>query len=80
MKLFFLSIMIELHKLNKKPFYLNPRLIETIEENPDTTIHLINGQSYIVIEKAKEVQEKIIEFERKIFEDKIIKVVEKQER
>jgi flagellar protein FlbD len=68
--------MIELHRLNKKSFYLNHRLIETIEANPDTTIHLMNGQSIVVLESPQEVQNKIIEFERKIFYDKIIKIVD----
>lgn len=70
--------MIELHRLNNKPFYLNHRLIETIEENPDTTIHLMNGQSIIVKESAKDVHNKIIEFERQIFVDKIIKIAHTQ--
>jgi len=69
--------MIILHRLNKKPFYLNHRLIETVESNPDTTIHLINGQSIIVLESPEEIQNRIIEFERKIFYDKIIKIVDK---
>lgn len=69
--------MIELHRLNKKSFFLNHRLIETIESNPDTTIHLMNGQSIIVRESPEEIQNKIIEFERKIFYDKIIKIVDK---
>ncbi|GIX40347.1 MAG: endoflagellar protein [Leptospiraceae bacterium] len=68
--------MIKLHRLNKKPFYLNHRLIETIETNPDTTIHLINGQSIIVRETPEEIENKIIEFERKIFYDKVIKIVD----
>ncbi len=69
--------MIELHRLNKKSFFLNHRLIETIESNPDTTIHLTNGQSIIVRETPEQIQNKIIEFERKIFYDKIIKIVDK---
>ncbi len=71
--------MIELHRLNKKPFFLNHRMIETVEQNPDTTIHLINGQSIIVLETPEEIQNKIIEFERKIFYDKIIKITDKQD-
>ena len=70
--------MIKLHRLNKKPFYLNHRLIETVESNPDTTIHLINGQSIIVLESPEEIQERIIDFERKIFYDKIIKIADKK--
>ncbi len=69
--------MIKLHRLNKKEFYLNHRHIETIESNPDTTIHLINGQSIIVLESPEEIQNLIIEFEKKIFNDKIIKIIDK---
>jgi flagellar protein FlbD len=42
--------------------YLNPDLIKTIEETPDTTICLINGDTCLVLEKALEVVEKIMEY------------------
>lgn len=38
--------MIILTKLNGQKFALNNRLIETIQENPDTTIKLSNGNVY----------------------------------
>jgi len=62
--------MIELTKLNRKKdekFILNCELIETIEEKPDTTIRLLNGNYYVVGESSGEVLSKIIAFKRKIF-------------
>lgn len=49
---------------------LNPSLIETIEETPDTVIKLINDKKLIVREKSVEIKEKIIDYNRKIFLDK----------
>lgn len=54
--------MIILTKLNNVTFALNPDLIETIEENPDTTIKLINKNIILVRESMNEVIQKIIEF------------------
>jgi flagellar protein FlbD len=47
--------MIELTRLNGVRFVLNEELIETIQENPDTTIVLRNGNLYIVHETMDEV-------------------------
>lgn len=54
--------MIRLTRLNKQMMYLNPDLIKTIEEAPDTTICLINGDTYLVLEKAAEVVGKIVDY------------------
>lgn len=54
--------MIQLTRLNRTMIYLNPDLIKTIEEAPDTTICLMNGEYYLVLEKASEVVEKIIDY------------------
>lgn len=54
--------MIQLTRLNRKMIYLNPDLIKTIEEAPDTTLCLANGDHLLVLEKASEVVEKIIEY------------------
>lgn len=62
--------MIELTKLNKnhdEKFILNSELIETIEEKPDTTIRLLNGNYYVVAESASEVLSKVVAFKRNIF-------------
>lgn len=59
--------MIALTKLNGQEFVLNCNLIETIYENPDTTIHLTNGPIYIVREKMDEVLRRAVEYHRKTF-------------
>lgn len=54
--------MIKLTKLNGVKFALNSDLIEIIDENPDTTIHLVNKNFYIVQESTDEVIELIKKF------------------
>ncbi len=56
--------MIFLTKLDGKQFLLNEQLIETVTETPDTVIVLSNGHSYIVRESMKELQTKILEYNR----------------
>ena len=59
--------MITLTKLNGTEFLLNCDLIETIQENPDTTIRLSNGNVYIVKEAASTVLELTLQFRRKVW-------------
>ena len=59
--------MIILTKLNGTPFALNCDHIETIEEHPDTTINLTDGNYYIVKEPMVDVIAKVIEYKRKIY-------------
>lgn len=61
--------MILLTKLNDTEFTLNCELIESIYENPDTTLHLANGNIYIVKESMEEVSRLAIEYKRKILRD-----------
>ncbi|MDR2908262.1 MAG: flagellar FlbD family protein [Oscillospiraceae bacterium] len=56
--------MIELTKLNKKKFFLNADLIETIESTPDTVITLRNGKLVLVEESPGDVVEKALTFKR----------------
>ncbi len=56
--------MIFLTKLDGKEFMLNERLIETVNETPDTVIALSNGHTYIVRESMRELEDKIIEYNR----------------
>lgn len=58
--------MITLTKLNGTPFLLNDDLIETVEERPDTTIHLTNGHLLIVKESGAELVSRIAAFRRGI--------------
>ena len=59
-------IMITLTKLDGSAFALNPDLIETIMENPDTTIHLTIKKFYLVKESMDEVVERVIEYRKEI--------------
>ena len=59
--------MIELTKLNGLPFVLNCDHIETIEENPDTVITLVNGKKIIVKERRQEVKNLVISYKRDIY-------------
>lgn len=54
--------MIKLTRMNGSEVYVNPSLIELIEELPDTHITLTNGNRYIVLEPARVVVERIVTF------------------
>ncbi|MGN0620661.1 MAG: flagellar FlbD family protein [Porcipelethomonas sp.] len=56
--------MIILTKLNGQKFALNDELIETVQENPDTTIKLSNGNVYIVEEPLVTVMDLIKEYKK----------------
>jgi len=56
--------MITVTRLNGKAFVINAELIRTIEENPDTTITLVNGDHMIVREPMRDVISKTIEYGR----------------
>ncbi len=58
--------MIRLTRLNGSPFVVNAELIRTIEARPDTTIVLINGESFIVKETPDEVVARAIEYGRMV--------------
>ncbi len=58
--------MITVTRLNGKPLVVNADLIRTVEENPDTTITLINGDHIIVQEPMKQVVAKTIDYGRSL--------------
>lgn len=72
--------MILLTKLNGTQFILNCNLIETIYENPDTTIHLTNGPLYIVQETKEEVLRRAVEYHRETLTNIIHKGFAGQEK
>lgn len=61
-------IMIKLTRLNNSTVYVNPDLIKSLEETPDTIISLINGDHYLVQEKAEEVIDKIVAYRVRILD------------
>jgi flagellar protein FlbD len=58
--------LVQLTKLNGKPFTLNALYIETIETMPDTIITLTNGRKYVVVETKEKVIEIINDYYRTI--------------
>uniref|UniRef100_A0A831XMN4 Flagellar protein FlbD n=1 Tax=Geobacter metallireducens TaxID=28232 RepID=A0A831XMN4_GEOME len=54
--------MIKLTRLDGSEFFVNPDLIETIEETPDTHLTLANGKKYLVLEKTPVIVDKIVSF------------------
>jgi flagellar protein FlbD len=56
--------MITVTRLNGKPLVVNADLIRSVEENPDTTITLINGDHIIVRESMSDIVLKAIEYGR----------------
>ncbi len=59
--------MIELHRLNNTPIFLNHHMIETVEALPDTVITLTSEKKYIVKESPAQIAELIIAYERLIY-------------
>jgi flagellar protein FlbD len=54
--------MIKLTALDGSQMFLNPDLIEMIQETPDTHITLSNGNRYLVLEPARIVIGRIVAF------------------
>ena len=58
--------MITVTRLNEKPIVVNADLIRTVEENPDTTITLVNGDHLIVREDMSDIIDKVVEYGRRL--------------
>jgi flagellar protein FlbD len=58
---------IQLTRLNGHPVMLNSDLIEQIEETPDTVVTLTSGNRLVVLDRMVEIQNKIVEFKRRIY-------------
>lgn len=58
--------MIKLTKLNGDEFYLNPHLIERIDQKADTVITMDSQTQYIVKEKFVEILKKVVEYRKSL--------------
>lgn len=54
--------MIPVTRLDGSTYAINPDLIERIVENPDTSLHTVEGSTYIVAEPMAEVIELIARY------------------
>ena len=59
--------MVSVSRLGGKVFFINPDLIEVIEETPDTVISMTNGTKYVVAESADVLIQRIIAYRREVF-------------
>ena len=58
--------MIEVTRLNKTKYYVNPHQIEYIESNPDTTLVMLSGKHLVVGEDYQTVFNRIIDYRKLI--------------
>ena len=58
--------MIKVTRLGGVEYYINPHQIESIELRPDTTLLMLSGKYVVVLEKADEVINRIVEYRRRI--------------
>lgn len=58
--------MIQVSRLNNETFYVNPDLIEFIEETPDTVISMESGRKLVVSESSQELIESIIQYRQRV--------------
>lgn len=54
--------MIQVTRLNREEYWLNPLLIETMEVTPDTLITLVTGKKLMVLESVEVVIERMNRF------------------
>ena len=59
--------MVKLTKMNGSEFFINPHLIERMEERPDTVITMDSQVQYIVIEKVEDIIKKIVKYRKTIY-------------
>jgi len=58
--------MVHVTRLNGSRLVINPDLIERLEAHPDTVVHLVSGEAYIVKEPMTSVIEAIVDFRGRV--------------
>lgn len=58
--------MISVTRLDGKKYWINPHMIESMEENPDVTISLLSGKKVVVTDKPEELIDRIVSYRRRI--------------
>ncbi|MCL6631984.1 MAG: flagellar FlbD family protein [Alicyclobacillus herbarius] len=54
--------MIQLTRINGSAVWLNPLLVESIEQTPDSVVTLSNSHKYVVRESPEQIRSAIVEF------------------
>jgi len=58
--------MIVLTRLNRVPFAVNPDLIERIQVTPDTTLVMVDGATFVVVESMEAVIDSIVDYRARV--------------
>lgn len=58
--------MIRVTRLNGSSFVINPDLVERIDENPDTTLTMVDGSTYIVTEPLADIIDSIARYRARV--------------
>ena len=58
--------MIRVIRLNGSDIYVNPDLVLTLEETPDTVLTMTNGEKFVLKDKVEEVVQRYIDYKRSI--------------
>lgn len=58
--------MVEVTRLNGKKYWINPHQIETVECNPDVTIRMLSGKSFVVKETPEQLIDAVVAYRQRI--------------
>ncbi|MCM1321092.1 MAG: flagellar FlbD family protein [Bacteroides sp.] len=58
--------MIEVMRLNGTKYWVNPHLIECLEQNPDVTLVMLSGKKLVVKNTPEDIIEKIINYRNRL--------------
>ena len=58
--------MIEVMRLDGKKYWVNPHMIESMEETPDLTLTMLSGKKLIIRNSPAELIEKISSYRRNL--------------
>ncbi len=58
--------MIPVTKLDGSRYWINPHMIESMEENPDLTVTFFSGKKIVIKDKPETLIESIISYRRQI--------------
>lgn len=58
--------MIPVTKLDGSTYWINPHLIESMEQNPDLTVTFLSGKKIVVRDTPQEVIDRIVSYRAKI--------------
>ncbi len=58
--------MISVTHLDGKKFWINPHMIESMEQTPDLTVTFLSGKKIVVKDSAEDLIQRIIDYRRRL--------------